>query len=44
MSLARSVGVEKSALADVNQRLEEARQLAEQKQSQLEAMQGKQAS
>ena len=40
LSLAKSVGVEKTALSNVSQQLEKARQLAEQRQAQLGAMQG----
>ena len=40
LALAKSVGREKTAFDSVTHQLEEARQLAEQRQSQLEAMQG----
>ena len=40
LSMAKSISVEKSALSDVTQQLEETRQVAEQRRSQLEAMQG----
>jgi hypothetical protein len=40
LALAKSVGREKTAFDGVTHQLEEARQLAEQRQSQLEAMQG----
>ena len=42
LSLAKSVGVEKTALSSVTLQLEETRQLAEQRQAQMEAMQGEQ--
>ena len=40
LNLAKGVNVEKAALTSVRQELEEARQLVEQRQSQLDAMQG----
>ena len=40
LSMAKSISVEKSVLSDVTQQLEETRQVAEQRRSQLEAMQG----
>lgn len=40
MTLAKSVGTDRRVLEEVTHQLEQARQLAEQKQTQLEAMQG----